>query len=96
LLSLLAVSGTSIIGYTQWELIDAALIGGLTFGIYKKSRSCAVIMLLYFIGAKIYAMVETGKPSGLLLAAIFVYYYAKGVHGTFQYQAWRKAQGVVR
>jgi hypothetical protein len=92
LFSLLAIAGTSIMGYTPWELVDAALVAGLAFGIYKKSRACAIIILVYFVGSKIYLMIETGKPSGLLVAAIFVYYYVKGVQGTFQYHKWRKAQ----
>jgi hypothetical protein len=35
-------------GIDLFNLIDVALIFGLAFGIYKKSRAAAVIMLIYF------------------------------------------------
>jgi hypothetical protein len=80
-----AIFGNSILGFSAWELIDVAFIFGLAFGIYKKSRTCAVLMLIYFIGAKILIMLETGKPSGLIMAIVFIYYFAQGVAGTFEY-----------
>ncbi|MBL8740958.1 MAG: hypothetical protein JNK04_07690 [Myxococcales bacterium] len=86
LVTLLALAGTSLLGFTGWELIDVALIFGLTFGIYKKSRACAVALLVYFVGSKILMMVEGGAPSGLVMAAVLAYYFAQGVSGTFEYQ----------
>ena len=83
--TLLAIFGTSILGFSAWELIDVAFVFALAFGIYKKSRACAVLMLIYFIGAKILIMMETGKPNGLIMAVIFIYYFALGVSGTFEY-----------
>ncbi len=85
LVTLLAITGTSIIGATGWTFLDAALIFGLTFGIYKKSRTCAVLMCVYFIVAKILILIGTGKPTGATTAFLFVYFYAQGVIGTFQY-----------
>lgn len=89
--TLFAIFGHSILGYSAWELTDVALIFGLTFGIYKKSRTCAVLMLIYFIAAKIYLITQTGKPSGLVMAVIFAYYFAMGVKGTFEYHRILKA-----
>jgi serine/threonine-protein kinase len=83
--TLLAISGTSILFSSAWELVDVALIFGLAFGISRKSRTCAILMLVYFISAKIFIMSETGKPSGILLAIVFIYYYWQGVSGTFAY-----------
>lgn len=83
--TLLAISGTTLIGFSAWEFFDVALIFGLTFGIYKKSRVCAVLMLVYFIAAKLYLFTQAGTPSGLPLALLFGYFFAKGVYGTFRY-----------
>ena len=85
LLTLLAIFGKSFFYFSAWELIDVALVFGLVFGIYRKSRTCAVLMLVYFISAKIFIMSETGKPSGIPLALVFVYFYWQGVVGTFAY-----------
>ena len=88
--TLLAISGTEILGFTVWELFDVALIAGLTYGIYRKSRTCAVLMLLYFIASKIFIMIETGKPTGLVLGILFAYFYWQGVSGTFSYHRFLK------
>jgi serine/threonine-protein kinase len=83
--TLISMSGTDILGFSAWELIDVGLIFGLAFGIYRKSRACAVVMLSYFIISKIILMVESGKPSGVVLSIIFIYYFWQGVSGTFAY-----------
>ncbi|XLZ70596.1 hypothetical protein ABT364_01135 [Massilia sp. SR12] len=85
LFTLLAVSGTQAVGFNAWNFIDVVLIFGLAFGIYKKSRACAVLMLVYFIISKIIIAIETGSVSGTVLAVIFIYYYAQGIAGTFAY-----------
>lgn len=83
--SLLAISGKSILGYSAWELVDTAFVFALAFGIYKKSRTCAVLMLVYFIASKIILIEASGKFTGIFLALIFIYCYVQGVIGTFQY-----------
>ncbi|HEY0505269.1 MAG TPA: hypothetical protein VGD42_17440 [Lysobacter sp.] len=91
--TLVAISGTSILGFTAWELLDVALVFGLAFGIYKKSRICAVLMLGYFVMAKIFIMIEAGAPRGLLLAIVFAYFFFQGAAGTFEYHKLRRAAG---
>lgn len=85
LITLLAISGTKAAGFNAWNFIDVVLIFGLAFGIYKKSRACAVSMLVYFVVSKILVALETGSVSGSVLALIFIYYYAQGIMGTFAY-----------
>jgi serine/threonine-protein kinase len=83
--SLLAIGGTSIAGVTGLNLVDAALIFGLAYGIYRKSRTCAVIMLIYFIASKIFIMTQTHSGNGIFLAVVFLLCFVQGVIGTFQY-----------
>ena len=83
--ALLAITGTSVAGITSWQLLDVALMAGLTYGIYRRSRTCAVMMLAYFVISKVLQIVEGGKPTGIVLALVFFYYYAHGVVGTFAY-----------
>lgn len=86
LLTVIAISGSSIGGYSAWQLLDVALVAGLAFGIYRKSRACAVVMFIYFLISKIWVVVETGVGGGLVLGAVFLYFYWQGVVGTFAYQ----------
>jgi hypothetical protein len=88
--TLVAMSGTDILGFSAWELIDVALIFGLAFGIYKKSRACAVIMFVYFIASKILIMMQTGRPTGVPLALVFGYYFWQGIAGTFAYHRFER------
>lgn len=79
-----AMVGTSLSGFTgAWELIDVALIFGLAYGIYRKSRACAVAMLVYFIISKIVIVATTGQAAGIALAAVFCIFFVRGVTGTF-------------
>jgi len=84
-ITLISLSGTKALGFNAWNFIDVVLIFGLTFGIYKKSRVCAVLMFIYFVASKILIAVETGQFSGSIMAIIFIYYYAHGIAGTFAY-----------
>src|SRR3546814_16318433 len=65
------MSGTEMLGFSAWELFDVALILGLAFGIYKKSRTCAVLMLAYFIVAKSACfMIACGRRASRRPAAV--------------------------
>ncbi len=78
--------GGPIMGLDAWSLIDVVLIFGLTFGIYRKSRTCAVIMLIYYAGMKIMQVVTMHAIGGLIWGIIFSYLFAMGAVGTFQYR----------
>ena len=91
LFTVIAIFARDVTGFVDaWSLVDVFLIFGLTFGIHRKSRSCAVGMLVYFVISKIYIYMQTGKASGVLFAAIFLYYYFRGVLGTFAYHKLRQ------
>ncbi|WP_432727239.1 hypothetical protein [Variovorax sp. W6] len=92
---LIAVAGTSLIGMSAYQLLDVVLILGLAFGIYKKSRICAVLMLAYFVWAKV-VLIRLGHANGtgLVMAAVFFYFYLQGVIGTFAYHRYQRQKEV--
>ncbi|HEX7889609.1 MAG TPA: hypothetical protein VF522_09645 [Ramlibacter sp.] len=90
--TLLAIAGTSIAGFDAWNMVDVLLVGGLTWGIYRKSRFAAVAMLAYFVISKALMFAEGGKPAGVVWALIFFYLYVQGIRGTFQYHKLAKKQ----
>lgn len=93
LFTVLAVSGASQLGgMNVWSFLDVVLIFGLTFGIYKKSRTCAVLMFLYYAGSKALLFMENGAAgTGLGLGIIFIIFFGMGIAGTFQYHALKRA-----
>jgi serine/threonine-protein kinase len=83
IVTLVAMAGYSFMGFSALNLLDVFVIGGLAFGIYRKSRTCAVIMLVYFIGSKIVMWTESRSFTGIPLAVLFGWYFFQGMRGTF-------------
>jgi hypothetical protein len=83
--TLMSIYGSSVAGMGAWNLIDVVLIFGFAIGIYRNSRVCATAMFIYFVISKIIDWVDAGKPNGLILAAIFIDYFFKGMIATFDY-----------
>jgi hypothetical protein len=74
------------------DLIDVVFILGMAFGISRKSRVCAVLMLVYFAFSKYLIIRASGQVSGAWLGLVFLWFYAQGVIGTFEYHRLRKDQ----
>ena len=57
LLVLLAIGGVQILaGLNAWGLLDVVILSGFAFGIYKRSRVCAILLLAYAVFNEIYMM----------------------------------------
>jgi hypothetical protein len=76
-------------GFDYSNLIDVVIVFGLTFGIYKKNRVTAILMLCYYVLNLVYIL---SNPSVYhvpisavfsLGSLIFGYCYFLGVKGTF-------------
>ncbi len=48
-----ASPGTNGVDYVPWMWLDVALIAALGWGLYRRSRVAAGLMLLYFTAAKV-------------------------------------------
>jgi len=83
--TVVSVAVTRVEGVSGWDFIDPALTFGLAFGIYKKSRVCALVMLGYFILSRTVMWPVSPSLTRLLLAIVFLYCYVQGVIGTFRY-----------
>ncbi len=90
ILAVIAMNGNSMGGHTGLDAIDALFVFGMAFGISRKSRTCAVLMLAYFVLSKYLLFRAAGQFNGLLFGIVFLYFYAMGVQGTFEYHQLRK------
>ncbi len=90
--SLLPLVGISLVGFNLWNLTDFFLIAGLAFGISRRSRTCALLMLVYFVISKIMLISRTGNVASAAVGAIFVYFYFEGVRATFAWHQLTKAE----
>ncbi len=86
IISLIAAGGTPIAGFSAWNLFDAIFIFGMAYGISKRSRTCAVLMLAYWIANLVIGFIENPGFSGSIpMSLLFAVFYTEGVIGTFTY-----------
>ena len=71
-------------GFDTWSLIDFALATGLTFGIYRKNRFCALGMLIFYIFGRFCIAAQTGKFAGAFISLIFAYFFFMGTIAAFK------------
>jgi len=70
-------------GFDAWILLDAAILGALAYGVWRRSRVCALLLLTYGIVNEVYlAFQETGHFS--ILRLIFIYFYFRGTIQLFR------------
>ena len=73
--------------------IGAVLLYGLSFGIYKRNRVCAIIMIVFFIIEKIDLITRRteemmGGTGGIVFASValvILVFFFEGMRGTFAY-----------
>ncbi|MEW6737653.1 MAG: hypothetical protein AB1489_40610 [Acidobacteriota bacterium] len=85
ILDFIATDLTEDVGLDLWVIVDVALIFGLTYGIHRKNRACAVIMFLYYVCSKLFLIATSGRVAGLVPAIFFSYAFYQGIRGTFAY-----------
>ncbi|MFF2484385.1 hypothetical protein [Paenibacillus sp. NPDC058071] len=93
LVSIAVTLGMSALSDTNdWAILfDAVLVMGLAFGVLMKSRTCAIILFIYFVLTKIaIAIVNPTNISGHLFSIAFIMAYWMGVKGTFGYHKLKK------
>lgn len=81
-------AGVDFLGIGAFMYIDVLIIFGLAFGIFFKSRTCAVLMVIYYIVSKLLMIAEMGAPkniAGLALPIAITIIYIQAVVGTFKY-----------
>jgi len=77
--------------YAMWNWGTVLFVLALTFGVYRKSRTCAVLLLIASV-SWIGLMILAGKTTGMVLLVIFTYFQLQGVIGIFAYQRFVSAQ----
>jgi len=79
-----------VMGIDSWALVDVAIMTGLSFGVFRKSRTCAILLFLLFVANKVFMWMESGSLAGWPMALAFTACFVMGVQGTFQYHSWKR------
>ena len=71
--------------FTPFNIIDASFVFGMAYGVYRKSRTCAILLFIYYVGCRFDMYQRTGNPSNAvgLLAIAFTVAFFLGILGTF-------------
>ncbi len=77
-----------------WMMVDVALMAIMAFFIYKKSRTAATLMFIYFLTSKFIQWYDLGSAQGLPMALIFIYFYFNAMRGTFIWHSKYKNQDI--
>ena len=95
MLTLIYASGAGLAHIDPWNIIDLVVLSGLTYGIYRKNRLCALLMPLYYLSVKTVLWVNEDAFIGVPLALIFTYFFWRGVQGTWAYHKLTREPAVV-
>ncbi len=87
------LANSDFLGLDLYSLVDVVLLLGLAFGVYKKSRVCAVILFTYFILDKLYMLSSGAINSGSIIVSIaFGTWFFQGIIGTIHYHKNKKIE----
>lgn len=73
-------------GYEVAWLVDPLLILFLAYGLYRRSRACAVLLLAYVVVELWIAWHATGQPRGLGPALLLEVSFLTGLRGALLYR----------
>jgi hypothetical protein len=96
IVSLLPLFGVSILGFDSpgipLNILGSLFVGALAFGVYRKSRACASVLLGQFLFWKIVLIVKYGVILGIWAGLVYLYCFIQGVRGTFEWHSLEKGQ----
>mgnify|MGYP003652159858 CR=1 FL=1 len=85
-------SGTLGFWNSPTLFFDVVVTSILAYGMYRKSLTAAVMMFIYFLLAKIFITMETGRPAGIVTGLIFLYIFGKAMQGAYVLKKIEKAE----
>ena len=88
LLTVLAITGNTFIpnnGFTFTSFIDVFLVIGLSYGIFRKNRACAILLMAYVYLPHLIALFQSEKSNFSLLEIGLLYFLSLAVLGTINY-----------
>ncbi|HAG44929.1 MAG TPA: hypothetical protein DCL31_18380 [Clostridium sp.] len=98
LLTLLVViisvlGNNNFLGLSLYSLLDVVFVLGLAFGVYKKSRVCAVMLFIFFVLGQLNILISgMGSIGSFIMSVAFATGYFQGIRGTIHYHKNKKIE----
>lgn len=77
LLTLIYATGAGFAHVDPWAWIEIVVIFVLSFGIYRKSRFSAILLLLFYVGSRVIFWIDEQTLIGIPMALVFGYFFYK-------------------
>ncbi len=90
LFALMAIARDSEPPLAAADFIDVGIVWLLAYGIYRRSRVCAVLMLIHFVGLKFLQLRHGFNLSAVVSLALLGTLYVHGVLGAFEFHRLRR------
>ena len=90
-LTTLLIALKQVYGFDKLELLDVAIFFGLAYGVYKRSRVCAIVLFTYHLANRVPLWTHTHSVELTFggLAIPFMVVYFLGILGTFAHYSLR-------
>jgi hypothetical protein len=86
LFALVAIAGVKLFPIDGSALLDAALFGGIAFGLSRCSRFAGVAGFVLFLIERIYMIAKVGfVPGALIFGVVLLMGFFNGMRGAFAY-----------
>ena len=73
--------------------VDALFVAALSFGVYRKSRVAAILLLVYYLLGRIGFYLEGGNLGGVFLQIIFLIFFYQAAQATLKWHRLERDQG---
>lgn len=86
-IGLIKVESYDSIIFDPIGLLDLLFIFALSYGIYKKSRTCAILLTVYYFISRMITIVTTfpGGVMEIIWFAVFITFFIRAIIGTIEY-----------
>ena len=85
--SILPFFGFSLLGFGLTDVVEVVVWGFLLWGLKRKSRVCAIVLIVYYVVSKVLFMIEQPghAASSFSWLIIVTLYFVNGARGVFRY-----------
>ena len=91
LMALASMLGVKVFpGFSAFALVDAVIFAGFGWGLYRHSRLCAVLVLLFYLLEQA-NNIANFQTYNAVMALMFISFFIQGVRGTFKYHKFKAA-----
>lgn len=87
------LGNNNFLGLSLYSLLDVVFVLGLAFGVYKKSRVCAVMLFIFFVLGQLNILISgMGSIGSFIMSVAFATGYFQGIRGTIHYHKNKKIE----